>query len=554
MKKQVIYLSVCFLIALNCQAQLFNGDKPAFTHADSLRGFLLPIRSCYDVKFYDLSVTLNIPDESILGSNSIWFEVVSPTKMIQVDLTEKLTVASITDEHNNKLNFIRDGNAIMISFPTMLNKDMHYKIKIDYFGKPVVGKMLPWDGGFKWTKDEDGLPWVAVACQGTGASVWWPCKDHQSDEPDSMMINITVPKELMDISNGRLRKKTPVGDDMMQYSWFVSYPINTYNVTINVGAFAHFNDWHVNNNDTLTLDYYVKSYNLEKAKKQFEQVKPMLNCFEKYFGKYPFYRDGYKLVETPYLGMEHQSCIAYGNKYKTGYMGMDFSGIGLDFDYIIIHETAHEWWGNNITTKDIADMWVHEGFGSYAEVLYTECLYGKAKALDYVNAQRKKVGNKTPIIGPYDVNIEGSGDMYPKGSLLINTIRQYIDNDSLFFSILMNIQKTFAYQTITSANVESLMTKQSGKNLTPIFDQYLRHAAIPVFEYEVVKEKPFQLRYRWKADVADFDLPVRIDCNKENKRLNVTTQWQETTLAGFDSNCLIIRDDLGYFKVTNLNK
>ncbi len=554
MKKQVIYLSVCFLIALNCQAQLFNGDKPAFTHADSLRGFLLPIRSCYDVKFYDLSVTLNIPDESILGSNSIWFEVVSPTKMIQVDLTEKLSVASITDEQNNKLNFSRDGNAIMISFPTTLNKGMHYKIKIDYFGKPVVGKMLPWDGGLKWTKDEDGLPWVAVACQGTGASVWWPCKDHQSDEPDSMMINITVPKELMDISNGRLRKKTPVGDDMMQYSWFVSYPINTYNVTINVGAFAHFNDWHVNNNDTLTLDYYVKSYNLEKAKKQFEQVKPMLNCFEKYFGKYPFYRDGYKLVETPYLGMEHQSCIAYGNKYKTGYMGMDFSGIGLDFDYIIIHETAHEWWGNNITTKDIADMWVHEGFGSYAEVLYTECLYGKAKALDYVNAQRKKVGNKTPIIGPYDVNIEGSGDMYPKGSLLINTIRQYIDNDSLFFSILMNIQKTFAYQTITSANVESLMTKQSGKNLTPIFDQYLRHAAIPVFEYEVVKEKPFQLRYRWKADVADFDLPVRIDCNKENKRLNVTTQWQETTLEGFDSNCLIIRDDLGYFKVTNLNK
>lgn len=554
MKQLIIYLCTLFPITFNCQAQLFNSTKPVFTHADSLRGFLLPIRSCYDVKFYDLSVTLNIPDESILGSNSIWFEVVSPTKMIQVDLTEKLSVASITDEQNNKLNFSRDGNAIMISFPTTLNKGMHYKIKIDYFGKPVVGKMLPWDGGLKWTKDEDGLPWVAVACQGTGASVWWPCKDHQSDEPDSMMINITVPKELMDISNGRLRKKTPVGDDMMQYSWFVSYPINTYNVTINVGAFAHFNDWHVNNNDTLTLDYYVKSYNLEKAKKQFEQVKPMLNCFEKYFGKYPFYRDGYKLVETPYLGMEHQSCIAYGNKYKTGYMGMDFSGIGLDFDYIIIHETAHEWWGNNITTKDIADMWVHEGFGSYAEVLYTECLYGKAKALDYVNAQRKKVGNKTPIIGPYDVNIEGSGDMYPKGSLLINTIRQYIDNDSLFFSILMNIQKTFAYQTITSANVESLMTKQSGKNLTPIFDQYLRHAAIPVFEYEVVKEKPFQLRYRWKADVADFDLPVRIDCNKENKRLNVTTQWQETTLAGFDSNCLIIRDDLGYFKVTNLNK
>lgn len=554
MKQRVIYFSIYCLMALNCQAQLFDSAKPVFTHADSLRGYLSPIRSCYDVKYYDLSVALNIPDESIKGSNSILFEVVSPTKMIQVDLTEKLSVASITDVHNNKLNFSRDGNAIMISFPTTLNKGMYYKINIDYFGKPVVGKMLPWDGGFKWTKDEEGLPWVAVACQGTGASVWWPCKDHQSDEPDSMMINITVPKTLMDISNGRLRKKTPVGADMMQYSWFVSYPINTYNVTINVGAFTHFNDWHINNNDTLTLDYYVKSNNLEKAKKQFEQVKPMLNCFEKYFGKYPFYRDGYKLVETPYLGMEHQSCIAYGNKYKTGYMGTDFSGIGLDFDYIIIHETAHEWWGNNVTTKDIADMWVHEGFGSYAEVLYVECMYGKDKALNYVNAQRKKVGNKTPVIGPYDVNTEGSGDMYPKGSLMLHTIRHFIDNDSLFFSILMNIQKTFAYQTITSADVEALMTKQSGKNLKPIFDQYLRHAAIPVFEYEVVEEKPFQLRYRWKADVAAFDLPVRIDCNNENKRLNVTTQWQETTLAGFDSTCLIIRDDLGYFKVTKLNK
>jgi aminopeptidase N len=528
-------------------AQLFSKNNEKFTHADSLRGMLTPQRTCYDVTYYDLNLDIDVENQSISGYNRIFFDAVSDFNVMQIDLSSQLNIAYIVDRENNSLRFKRDGNAVFITMNTQINNGERTFISVHYSGKPPVGKLLPWDGGFKWTKDDDDRPWAAVACQGTGASLWWPCKEHQSDEPDSMAINITVPAPLMDVSNGRLRAVNDVSNGKKQYCWFVSYPINNYNVTVNVGMFTHFSDVYVSGKDTLALDYYVKPYNLEKAKKQFEQVKPMLHCFENFFGRYPFWRDGYKLVETPYLGMEHQSCIAYGNKYKNGYLGMDFSGIGVEFDYIIIHETAHEWWGNSITTKDIADMWVHEGFGSYAEVLYVECLYGKQRGNDYVNAQKKKVSNDKPIIGHYNVNEEGSGDMYPKGSLMLHTIRNYMHNDSLWFSIIKGLQQKFAYKTVTTQQIENYISENSKIDLSPIFNQYLRQAAIPVLEYKITGTNPLTLKCRWKADEKNFNLPVWVGSGALMQQLKVTTGWTNFELKGINMENFSIRDDLGYF-------
>lgn len=547
-------LLTLFLFALvnAAHAQLFEKDA-VFTHGDTLRGTLTPVRTCYDVTYYDLNVDVNIKKESIAGFNTIYFTATSDFDKMQVDLVSNLSIDAIEFENNKQVKYKRDGNAVFINPGRTIKQGEQSKITIRYSGTPQIGKRLPWDGGFIWTKDEDNKPWVAVACQGTGASIWWPCKEHQSDEPDSMSINITVPDSLMDVSNGRLREVKKVSDNKTQYNWFVSYPINNYNVTINVGAFEHFSDVHINGADTLTLDYYVKKNNLTKAKEQFKQVNPMLTCFENYFGKYPFYRDGYKLVETPYLGMEHQSCIAYGNEYKTGYAGNDRSGSGQTFDYIIIHESAHEWWGNNVTTKDIADMWVHEGFGTYAEALYVECMDGKQKALEYMNGQKKMVGNNKPVIGPYGVNQEGSGDMYPKGSLMLNTLRNIIYNDSIWFSIVKGIQQNFALQTTTSADVEKYIELNCHISLKKVFDQYLRNKNIPVFEYEIINQSPFRLRYRWVTDVKDFHMPLQIEGTK-TWRLYPTNAWQEITMLGYTTENFKIRDDLFYVNVKNIKE
>ncbi len=549
MIKKILLAVAPVFFSLTAFAQLGSG-KTAFTQSDSLRGTLTSLRTCYDVIYYDLNADVNISDESISGFNRIYFKAQTDFDKMQIDLFKNMEVDKISFENHDSLNYIRNEGAVFISLPRKIKKGESATLTFYYQGKPRKGLILPWDGGFSWRKDVDGNPWITVACQGTGASLWWPCKEHQSDEPDSMSIRITVPDTLMDISNGRLRETKNVAGNKKQFHWFVSYPINNYNVTLNIGKFEHFTDFHINGNDTLTLDYYVKKNNLEKAKEQFKEVKPMLQCFENYFGKYPFYRDGYKLIETPYLGMEHQSAIAYGNQYKQGYLGKDYYNAGTQWDYIIIHESAHEWWGNNITTKDIADMWVHEGFGSYAEVLYTKCAMGDEASKKYCYAQRNKVGNKQPVIGNYNVNHEGSGDMYPKGSLMLNTIHHIIANDSVWFSILKGLQKTFAYQTVTSADVENYIIRQSGKNLAPVFDQYLRHTQIPVFEYEVVSENPVVINYRWKTDVTNFEMPAIIKtANDIVKTIYPTNQFQTITLDIKKENEFIVDDASFYIKV-----
>jgi len=534
---KVLVFIALLLLFKNGFGQLLTSASD-FTRADSLRGMLTETRSCYDVLYYDLNVRIDPGTNFIQGHNTIQFLAVSSFERLQFDLFENMEIDYILFE-NDTLVFERQHNAVFVKFDKEILKDELSKIKVFYSGYPVTAQHAPWDGGFVWESDQDSNHWVGVACEGIGASLWWPNKDHLSDEPDSMMIRVSVPPGLMNVSNGRLRNVIEQQDGWKRFDWFVSYPINNYNATVNIGNYKHFSDFYVSGEDTLTLDYYVMPYNYEKAIEQFKQVKPMLGCYEKYFGRFPFWDDGYKLVETPYLGMEHQSAIAYGNEYKTGYAGIDYSKIGLDFDYIIIHESGHEWWGNSVSCSDIGDLWIHEGFCTYSEALYVECLYGYNLAMDYVNAKKVSVSNKDPIIGFYNVNKEGSGDMYNKGMFMLNTLRHVIDNDELWFAMIKDIVKEFEYKTTSTNEVVGYINKYTGQDLTYFFSQYLWYPAIPIFEYKLRKRRKKRvLEYRWKVDVDDFRMPIKVTTAPDQfEFIYPTTTWQEMNLrlkkAGF---------------------
>ncbi|WDF56563.1 M1 family metallopeptidase [Mucilaginibacter sp. KACC 22063] len=507
LKKSIALVAILF-ISLSSFAQLLQ-KKEVFTKADTLRGALSPLRTCYDINYYHLDVKFDIANKFISGSNLFKFTATQDFKKLQFDLFANLKIERVVYKGKD-LQFTREYNAVFITFPQTIAKGSKDEFTVFYSGNPQVAKHAPWDGGVVYTADSLGNAWVATACQGLGASVWWPNKDHQSDEVDSMLISISAPSNLKDVSNGRLRKVTKLKDGYTRYDWFVSNPINNYDVEANIGNYVHFSDTYNGLKGKLTLDYWVLSYNIDKAKKQFgANVKPMLNAFEHWFGPYPFYKDGYKLIETPHLGMEHQSGVAYGNKYHNGYLGRDLSGTGrgLDWDFIVVHESGHEWFGNNITSKDVADMWIHESFTNYSESLFIESRSGKLAGQEYVHGTRMAIQNDGPIIGPYDVNKEGSGDMYYKGGNMLNMIRTIINNDEKWRSILTGLNKTFYHQTVTTGQVVDYINQQSGMNLTKIFDQYLRFRNIPTLEFRFVGGKAYA---RWISDVDGFDMPVRV--------------------------------------------
>ena len=414
------------------------------THADSLRGSITPERAWWDATFYDLHTRISPADSTISGWLGITYLVLAPAREMQLDLQEPLVIDSVTQSHR-VLNIRRDGNAFFASLLDEQKMGTHKAVVIYYHGKPKVARHPPWDGGLTWVRDSLGNRWVATTNQGLGASVWWPNKDTQADEPDSQRVAITVPDSMIDVSNGRLRSTTHNADGTTTFEWFVASPINNYDVAINAGSYAHYSDSYEGEGGSLSLDFWPLAYHVEAAKKQWAQVRPMLACFEHWFGPYPWYADGYKLVEAPYLGMEHQSAIAYGNHFHNGYLGRDFShtGLGLTWDFIIVHESAHEWFGNSITTKDIADSWVHEGFANYAESLYEECQSGKDAGARYVIGTRENIANDAPVVAEYGLNREGSGDMYSKGGNMLHTIRQIVGDDEKWRAILRGLNKTF---------------------------------------------------------------------------------------------------------------
>lgn len=481
-----------------------------FTHADTLRGSITPERGWWDVTKYALDVKFDFNKRSITGSNTIYYTVVAaPADEMQIDLQVGLDIDSVI-YMDKPLTFRRDGNAYFVAVPSGRYTTAINHLTVYYHGIPRPALRPPWDGGVIWSKDKNGNPWISVACQGLGASVWYPCKDHQSDEPDSASLTMTIPDTLQAVANGRLRTATHNGDGTATYTWAVVNPINNYNLIPYIGKYAH---WHEDYNGLkgkLDCDFWVLEYNVDKAKAQFQQVFKMLKCFEYWFGPYPFYEDGYKLVEAPHLGMEHQSAVAYGNGFMNGYKGTDLSGTGwgLKWDFIIVHESGHEWFGNNITSKDIADMWVHESFTNYAEALFTSCEYGKEAGDEYVIGTRSRIQNDIPVQGPFGVNREGSGDMYYKGGNMIHTIRQVINNDSLFRQILIGLNKTYYHKTVTGKEIEDYISRISGVDFSKVFEQYLTTTDIPVLEYKTDKNK---LSYRWTNCVSGFDMPVKIN-------------------------------------------
>lgn len=503
--------------------------RPVFTHADTIRGSNTPERAWWDAAFYDLHVKVNPADSSVAGYNAITYRVLKPAKEMQIDLQMPLVVDSIVQD-GLELSARRDGHAFFVRLISPQHVGATKTISVYYHGKPTVAQRAPWDGGFVWTRDSLARPWIATANEGLGASVWWPNKDINSDEPDSQRVSITVPDSVIDVSNGRLRSTTPHADGTTTYEWFVSNPINNYNVAVNAARYAPFNDTYEGERGNLTLDFYPLDYHMDTARKQFQQVKPMLQCFESWFGPFPWYEDGFKLVETPHLGMEHQSAIAYGNRYKNGYLGRDRSatGHGLKWDFIIIHESAHEWWGNNITMKDAADMWIHESFATYAEGLFTECQQGKKAGAEYTIGQRKIIRNDVPVVGVYGVNHEGSSDMYDKGANMLHTIRQLVDDDTRWRGILRGLNKTYWHQTVSGKQVEDYISRQSGLSLSKVFDQYLRTTMIPVLEYKL---EGARLSYRWNNAVRGFAMPVKVTTSPGIfSWIRPTANWKTTTV------------------------
>ena len=538
----VFFLLISF--SLSAQTSLFEHSKK-FTKQDSLRGSITPERIWWDLTYYHLNINVNPDKRFINGKNTVQYKVLKPHNVLQIDLQNPLKITKVI-QNGKKLKVVSNGNAHFIHLKKSQKKGSINSLDVYYEGYPKKAIRAPWDGGFSWKKDKNGNHFVATSCQGLGASVWWPNKDHMYDEVDSMAISVRVPKGLMNISNGKLRKIEEHKNKTTTYHWFVNNPINNYGVNVNIGDYVHFSEKYNGEDGILDMDYYVLRDNLKKAKKQFKDAPKMMKAFEHWFGKYPFYEDGYKLVEVPYLGMEHQSSVTYGNQYMNGYLGRDLSrtGWGLKFDFIIIHESGHEWFANNITNIDIADMWIHESFTAYSESLFLDYYYGKKAASEYIIGTRGSIQNDIPIIGQYNVNSEGSGDMYYKGANMLHTIRTLINNDEKWRQILRGLNKVFYHKTVNTKQVENYISQQSGLDLTKVFDQYLRTVKIPVFEYKIENNK---LIYRWIDVVPNFNMPLDILVDGKKQRLNPSEKWQTINI---NSNKIKV-DDNFYIKTKN---
>lgn len=523
----VIWAIVLLASTAKVQAQGLLSEKNNFTRQDTLRGSITPERVWWDLTYYHLDIKVKPDEKYISGKNTIQYKVLENNSVMQIDLQPPLKITKAV-QNNKELDIRHDGNAHFITLKDPQKVNDINSIDVHYEGHPREAVRAPWDGGISWKKDENGNHFIASSCQGLGASVWWPCKDHMYDEVDSMLISVNVPSKLMDVSNGRLRSVEQYGDTKT-YHWIVKNPINNYGVNINIGDYAHFSEVFDGENGNLDMDYYVLKDNLEKAKVHFKDAPKMMKAFEHWFGPYPFYKDGYKLVEVPYLGMEHQSSVTYGNKYMQGYLGKDLSatGWGLKFDFIIIHESGHEWFANNITYIDIADMWIHESFTNYSESLFLEYYYGKEAGAEYVIGTRKGIQNDRPIIGYYHVNTEGSADMYPKGGNMLHTLRQLVEDDEKWRQILRGLNRTFYHQTVTTQQIENYMSEKTGIDLTEFFNQYLRTTKIPTLEY-TIKNK--ELKYRWTDIIDKFDMPIQVSIDGKEEWLFPKAEWKTKIL------------------------
>jgi aminopeptidase N len=534
--------TLAFTVSL-CLAATAAAQTPqrTVTQADILRGAYGPYRANNDLLSYGLDIRVDPEKKFISGKNTIRFRMLKDDTRIQLDLIAALSVDKIL-LGSTELKYVREFNAVFVDFPQTLKKDSVYAVDFHYSGNPAeTGRF----GGITFRKDPAGRLWINTACQGPGAMVWWPNKEQQRDEVESMRLSVAIPSNLVDVSNGKFLGKTDLGDGYTRWDWFIQYPINNYCVSLNIGNYAHFSDSLGNQ----TLDFYCLPENLEKARRQFVQAKSMMQSFEKYFGPYPFRKDGYKLIEVPYAGMEHQSAVAYGNRFANGYLERDWTGVGvsLKFDFIIIHESAHEWFGNSVTAADVCDEWIHEGWGTYAEVVYVEHMFGYEDALRYVNGYKSKVRNQTPVITQCGVNATPPQDMYFKGALFLNTLRNVVDNDARWWKLVRDFYGRFKYRNIATEDVVRFFNEKTGMNLAPVFDQYLRHTAIPVLDLQFQEDGG--VSYRWQADEKDFAMPVKVGKKGNWQIIRPTMEWQSMKSTAKKDE-FEVATDLYYINVT----
>ena len=551
MSKSSLFIAsalLIFSISIPAEAQYIPPSQIQFTRQDSLRGSITPERAWWDLKFYHLDIKVNPSDSTIFGTNTVVYKALKGASVMQIDLQEPLNLFKAI-QNGKELVFNREGKVYWIHMAERQEPGKIYSLILSYGGKPKISLRPPWEGGITWKRDKNNMPFVASTCQGDGASLWWPCKDHMYDEPDSMLISVNVPAGVMDVSNGRLRSVVKQKNKTTTYNWFVANPIDNYGVNINIADYAHFSEVFKGEKGNLDCNYYVLKENLDKAKEQFKQAPMMLTAFEHWFGPYPFYEDGYKLVEVPYLGMEHQSSVTYGNGYKNGYRGMDLSGTGWGdkFDFIIIHESAHEWFANSITYEDMADMWIHESFANYSESLFVEYYYGKEAGAEYVLGCRQNIRNDKPIIGIYNVNNSGSGDMYYKGGSMLHTIRQIVGDDEKWRAILRGMNRDFYHLVVKGSQIENYLSEKTGRNLKPVFDQYLRDIRIPVFEYFI---KGTKLNFRWNNCVSGFNMPLKIYVSGKEMKIEPTTWFNSVDLGV--TNAVIVVDPNYYVASLNM--
>tara|TARA_R110002111_G_scaffold73676_1_gene117592 strand:+ start:9025 stop:10656 length:1632 start_codon:yes stop_codon:yes gene_type:complete len=526
--KYTLLIIFAFIVSTS-EAQLLQG-KTDYTKQDTLRGSITAEREWWDLTYYHLDIEVKPEEKFISGKNIVQYRVLKPHQVMQIDLQSPMEITKVTQDGKD-LNVKHDGNAHFITLKLNQSIGDINTLEIHYKGKPREAVRAPWDGGFSWTKDQNGKHFIATSCQSLGASVWWPNKDHAYDEVDSMLISVTNPKGLTNVSNGRLRKLEENDNNTITSHWFVNNPINNYGVNVNIGDYVNFSEVYEGEKGKLDMDYWVLKDNLEKAKEHFKDAPKMMKAFEHWFGPYPFYEDSFKLVEVPYLGMEHQSSVTYGNQYKKGYLGRDLSGTGwgLKWDFIIVHEAGHEWFANNITNKDVADMWIHEGFTAYSENLFLDYHYGKEASADYVIGTRANIQNDKPLIGSYNVNNRGSSDMYYKGANMLHTLRQLIEDDEKWRQILRGINSEFYHQTVTTKQIEDYISQQTGINLTAFFNQYLRDVRIPTFEFKI---KNGELIYRYTNIVEAFDMPIQIETSDETQWIFPKSEWQTVPFSG----------------------
>ncbi len=529
----------CVLLGLTSLVAAQTPQR-APTRTDILRGAYGPYRANNDLLSYHLDIRVDPEKKSIGGKNTIRFRMLKDDTRIQLDLVANLNVDKIL-LGPTPLKYEREFGAVFVDFPETLKKNSVHAIDFYYSGTPLeTGRF----GGITFRKDPAGRHWITTSCQGPGASIWWPNKDQQRDEVETMRLSVAIPGNLVDVSNGKFQGNTDLGDGYTRWDWLIQYPINSYCVSLNIGAYVHFSD-------TLngqTLDFYCLPENLEKARQQFVQAKSMMQCFEKYFGEYPFKKDGYKLIEVPYSGMEHQSAVTYGNRFANGYLERDWTGVGisLKFDFIIIHESAHEWFGNSITAADVCDEWIHEGWGTYAEVVYVECMFGYEDAAKYINGYKTKVRNQAPVITQAGVHATPSQDMYFKGALFLHTLRSVIDDDARWWKLVRDFYGHFKYRNIATEDVVKFFNEQTGRNLTPIFDQYLRHTAIPTLELQFPNDG--SISYRWQADEPQFAMPVKVGKKGAWQLIRPTAEWQ-TMKSAVRKDDFEVATDLYYIHV-----